>query len=332
MRLHQRLTIGAGALILLSAIPAGVAGAATEAATHQYRVIDLGTLGGGYGEAYSVNESGHVTGQSSDPHGTLRPFLWRNGRMIDLGVLDPAVPYGVGADVNNHDWVVGTSDVNHGSAAHAFLWRDGKMTDLGTLGGGFSAAYAVNDRGQVVGESQTGSGQVHAFLWQDGQMTDLGLNNARDINNRGQVVGGTVFGSDFHAYRWRKGNLQDLGDLGNHVSQAARVNLHGLVVGSANASGFSHGFLWRNGVMRDLGTLGGSFSDALAINDHGLVLGVSDLPTGALHGFLWKGGVMTDLTTRGLPADARVTDLNNRGQIVGSFAPTPGSPHAALFV
>jgi probable HAF family extracellular repeat protein len=41
------------------------------------------------------------------------------------------------------------------------------ITDLGTLGGSYSQAVAINDRGQVVGWSLTASGENHAVLWSE---------------------------------------------------------------------------------------------------------------------------------------------------------------------
>src|SRR5215211_2000108 len=92
------------------------------------------------------------------------------------------------------------------------------ITDLGTLPGGdsfdSSTASGINDRGQVVGQSDVPSGAGHhAFLWEKGKMTDLGtlpgssLSNALDINDRGQVVGSSTLASDSapeHAVLWTK--------------------------------------------------------------------------------------------------------------------------------
>ena len=39
------------------------------------------------------------------------------------------------------------------------------MTDMGTLGGTFAGATGINNQGQAVGYSETGSGATHAFLW-----------------------------------------------------------------------------------------------------------------------------------------------------------------------
>jgi probable HAF family extracellular repeat protein len=70
------------------------------------------------------------------------------------------------------------------------------MIDLGSLGGGYSNAFAVNAKGQVVGVSATaGDLEQHAFSWtQAGGMDDLGTlggsySMALDLNNNGQVVG-----------------------------------------------------------------------------------------------------------------------------------------------
>jgi len=65
------------------------------------------------------------------------------------------------------------------------------IRDLGTLGRSFisSEAVDINDRGQIVGGSGTGS-LGRAFIWEAGTMTPLGTlggleSSARAINNAG---------------------------------------------------------------------------------------------------------------------------------------------------
>ena len=50
-----------------------------------------------------------------------------------------------------------------------------RLTDLGTLGGRSSIALAVNDAGQVVGQSDTAAGVKHAFLYDGRKLKDLGV-------------------------------------------------------------------------------------------------------------------------------------------------------------
>jgi probable HAF family extracellular repeat protein len=64
------------------------------------------------------------------------------------------------------------------------------VTDLGTLGGTSSAAFSINDSGQITGGSDT-SGQItHAFFYSGGSMSVLGTTaEARAINNSDQIAG-----------------------------------------------------------------------------------------------------------------------------------------------
>jgi probable HAF family extracellular repeat protein len=73
-----------------------------------------------------------------------------------------------------------------------------KVTDLGTLGGTFSFAGGINNRGDIEGFSTLpGDTAGHAFLWRKGLMTDLGTLDGPDsfaswrLNERGEV-GGTA--------------------------------------------------------------------------------------------------------------------------------------------
>jgi probable HAF family extracellular repeat protein len=79
------------------------------------------------------------------------------------------------------------------------------IVDLGTLpGGNYSAAFDINNRGQVVGVSNTGSGVYRPFLWDGGTMTELPLlpgaeqGAALRITDRGQIIGTSDSPSGFH--------------------------------------------------------------------------------------------------------------------------------------
>jgi probable HAF family extracellular repeat protein len=53
-------------------------------------MIDLGTLGGGSGYAYGVNDSGEIVGYSYLGDGGQSAFLYDKGTMLDLNSLVPS--------------------------------------------------------------------------------------------------------------------------------------------------------------------------------------------------------------------------------------------------
>ena len=119
------------------------------------------------------------------------------------------------------------------------------ITDLGTLGGTQSFAYGINNSGQVVGYSDTSSGNQHAFLYSGGVMQDLGTlggtsSGANGINNSGQVVGGSFPSSGHgHAFLYSGGVMQDLGTLSGRAGSGANgINTSGQVVGSSGGGAF----------------------------------------------------------------------------------------------
>ncbi len=174
----------------------------------------------------SINDTGAIAGLSA---GWPDASIVRGGADIDVGSL--AGLGSIAYHINDRGQVVGASTTSYRPAPsnsspptvtyHAFLDDRGAMNDLGTLGGTNSIANFINDRGTVVGESDTANdAAIHAFVNSWGaRMIDLGTLGGRDstaeaINNEGAVVGvAETSTSAQHGFIDRHGRIIDLNSL-----------------------------------------------------------------------------------------------------------------------
>ncbi len=284
-------------------------------------ITDLGTLAGGsYSHATAINDRGQVTGYGGineygpDFNEFTQAFFWSNGVMQSLGALYCPCSFNrrygtsMAHDINAAGQVVGESETVRGEwVRHAVLWQDGGMQDIGGGNGDWSIsrAFAINDRGQVVGDFAQDAGRMavynrRAFLWERGVRLDLGTlpghasSTALDINRSGQVVGwsGSADGSVSRAFLWENGAMRELGALPNDAnSQALGINAAGQVVGWSGTPDRStaRAFLWQDGWMVDLNSLlrrnvGWVLTEARAINDDGRIVGTG-LRSGQVRAF-----------------------------------------------
>lgn len=126
--------------------------------------------------------------------------------VVDLGPFD-----------NNRNQVLALNDQAHSAGVslnpetgriEAFLEKNGVRNMLGTLGGSFSIARGLNNRGEVVGGSLTeGDNNFHGFLYRNNQLRDLNefldpqsgweIIQALGVNSHGEIIGiGSFTGQD----------------------------------------------------------------------------------------------------------------------------------------
>ena len=130
------------------------------------------------------------------------------------------------------------------------------MTKIGTLGGFWSQAWAINNKGQVTGNAYTKAGGSHAFLMSPaGVLKDLGVLEkfgtswGYGINDAGVVVGQATFGNFYRAVISTGGKIKDLNRMipkgsGWILYEGRGINNGGQIVCSGiRSDGTQHAFL-----------------------------------------------------------------------------------------
>jgi len=229
----------------------------------------------------------------------------------------------------NRDGIIGGQ-----TNGHAVIYDHGARTDLGTLGGSTSYASDVSDADAAVGASYGADGNLHAFYWQAGRMRDLGLlagagfsyAGATGINNLGQIVGFSAFGSfGTHCFITTVAPDAVMQDLGlppgvppTWNCDEPKINNLGhvaMIIGDETWHSI-YGYLLRDGEWIAVGSLDpdNPSSFAAGLNDLDQVVGWSNNDA-----FIWTDGVMQDLgVLPGGTDGAGATAINNHGVVVGT--------------
>ncbi len=151
----------------------------------------LGFLpGGNRSWATAINRNGQIVGYSINASGNKEAFSYSGGIMTGLGTL-PGYAESVATGVNDSGQIVGYASNAQGK--QAFLYANGVMTGLGFVPGATdSTASGINNSGQIVGSDSRGSflysgGQMH-----DLNAVSPARLAAIAINDRGQILGQSV--------------------------------------------------------------------------------------------------------------------------------------------
>ncbi len=264
-----------------------------------------------------------------------RGFTWSASQGYTFLTPLPGYSRSSAYGVNDYAQVVGSSS-SPSTYTHACLWQDGQpVEDLGTLIGTDSRARAINNAGQIVGDSAG-----RAFLWdrKDGmQSLDSGpfYSIATGINDLGMVVGdhGT------HPFAWTSyAGMTDLGPTDSIEFHAWDVNDLGQILCNVSSCPAS---VWQDGQILEAaigfpsyypGSTGAC--TAYDINNLGQVVGAGRMvgKGDELQPFIW------DLTnrTQALPTMAGLSRqyacaINDQGVIVGYARDSTSVDHILIW-
>jgi probable HAF family extracellular repeat protein len=357
-------------------------------AQQSYKITDLGFIKstdnfnmvmGLNNQGWAENMDGVLTPPITSTSTTIasgRAVISIYGLNIDLGTLGGKNSWTNYGGINDRGEAVGLAETSVPDpdgedfcamgtklTCRPFLWRDGHIMALPTLGGNNGQASAINNRGQIVGISETtvrDSGCpstkpgkiISPVLWEKGEARALPTVDGdpdgfvQGINDQGQAVGssGTCSNIATHAVLWENDTAVELPGLGRTGNDAYAVNDHGQAVGYVTSPDGTTIFptVWLNGAHgapTSLGILpGDGAAFATGINNRGQVVGSTFNSTGWSHGFIWQDNVLTDLNTL-IPGDSNLfiiaaSNINERGQISGMATvltgPAKGNIHAIL--
>jgi probable HAF family extracellular repeat protein len=261
----------------------------------RYTVTDLGAVGNTLGQTFFVTNNSLVSGAAPAADTSVHAVLWYQGVKIDIGTPGLGGPAGAAA------------------------------------GGHNSSAFAVDERGQAVGEAATST-------------ADPNGEDFCGFKSFGLPSSGTTcvpFVRQYFA-------MTPLPTLGGNNGMAHAINSRGVVAGTAEATFRDPAcpapqvlqfkpVVWENGKVRELPTYPGDLNGiAFGINGNGDIAGASGecaafnpaylVNLQPLHALLWQTGTVTDLGNlggTGHGSGIQAYAVNRQDQVVG-YSDLPG--------
>jgi probable HAF family extracellular repeat protein len=293
-------------------------------------VIEIGTLGGPSSSAYGINDRGDVTGEADRAQGHSHAFLFRDGKLQDIGSLSPA--HGAaGICINNRDQIAGvTTDEG------AFFWENGKMRRIRAVNRpDWELSYSVtglNDAGTVIGTVDDATFWI-GYLWDHGKAT-LPVRSAHietlgyAINNRGDYVWQNIaLKKDGQTLLRHHGQDHPIPPMDGISITVSQINDRGCMAGHTGMEDDATRPIYSDGSRTDLLPLlpGCDRGEASAINDAGEIVGSCYRASDNTHQArvcYWKAGDVYDLNSlidpkAGWALDS-VDGINRKGWIVGT--------------
>lgn len=290
------------------------------AAQPAYNVINLSQLFGNYSlSATAINDAGQVllTG------GAGASYLYSNGTLTQIGSAADVTRVN---DLNNQGQIVGYARPDeNGSEFQAFLFNPNTSTTINPAppGSVYSYGYAINNLGQVVGQSQSPASPPSVFLYDGSESNVINALAGLDpvpmaINDSGEILVNDIGTASVYL----NGTVTNIGSFGASTNAYAMNNAGAVVGSSAYTNNLMHAFLFDGTQMIDIDPTDTQNSVAEAINSHGQVVGDLDVNTVPVA-FLYQNGILTTLSSLlPLEPDGEPDNIygnlliNNSGEIV----------------
>ena len=246
-----------------------------------------------YGSLTDINDHGVILGLDRDsslpfPQAFLSYVIRSSGPKRDLDEKRRTLPIPgfLARDVNNHGAIVGAVFHQDGTS-QAVIYEHGRLRELpGQMPLGHAFAFAINDRGQIIGTQNN-----RPVLWSNGRLQQLALpagytdGYGMAINDHGVAVGWCHNPQLSTGFIYRDGVVRLLPRPdGAQTFAATKINNAGDVLFHFQSDRLGNGYwLYSRGrlydlapiVARDAGWQDVGFFELLDMNDHGAIVGTA---------------------------------------------------------